>query len=325
MLLGLLARPDDAKFGALSVIALIACCLASGLSYISGGVLLASLGIAALVVYRRDSSALMRAGLLVLALGVALFVVQFALVTIQQGSLIEHSHRAETVFPTDRRFWIFFVALFGRALGYRGQFVAVDALCAVLVLAPAVVIGLRELRGSRADLNVPRFWSLLALYAGLGAATYAAVVAFGRAGFAPDTAATSVFTSMGKTRFHFWPIAAMIPYAWLGWVACADRWPRYAARAVTAAAAVLLITPKSMTALDNASRLRDIAGMEREGARCVVAHLGDLEAGRPVVCKALTSLPADIAPTLRMLRDRHAAMYAQLLTEGEAADNAARP
>lgn len=323
MLLGFFLRADDAKLSTPTIVAIIVCCLASGLAYISGGVLLASLGAAAFVVYVRRSPALTRAGLLIFGLGVILFVVQFALVTLQQGSLLEHSHRAETVFPTDRRFWIFFVALFGRALGYKGLFLSVDILCAVVVLAPTAVLALRLLRGSSQHENVPRFWSLLALYAGIGTVTYAAIVAFGRAGFAPDTAATSLITSMGKGRFHFWPISAMLPYVWLGCVACLDRWPRRYARLVAAGVAVLLVVPKSAALLDNASRQRDTASMEREGARCIVAHLDDIASGRPVVCKSLTSLPINLAPTLIMLRDRHTALYARLLEEGRAVDNAA--
>jgi hypothetical protein len=325
LLLGFFLRPADTKMRAFAIGAILVCSLASGLSYISGGVMLASLGAAAFVVYRRQSPSLTRAGLLVFGMGVILFAVQFALVTLHQGSLMEHSHRAETVFPTDRRFWIFFVALFGRALGYRGVFIPIDVLCAALVLAPGIVIGWRELRGAATDSDSPRPWSLLALYAALGAGTYAAIVAFGRAGFAPDTSAASMITSIGKGRFHFWPIATMIPYAWLGWMACLRRMSRYASLAAAAVVAFALVAPKSMATFDNASRLREIAAVEKSGARCVVAHLDDIEAGRPVVCKTLTSLPIDLTPTLRMLRDRHAAMYGQLLSEGVAADNAVRP
>lgn len=316
MLLSLYMRPDDARFGIWATIALIACCLASGLAYISGGVLLASLGISALMIYARQSSSLTRASLLVLGAGVLLFVLQFVLVTLQQGSLLEHSHHAETVYPWDHRFWIFFVALFGRALGYGGHFIALDALCTVVVLAPAVVIALRELRGSGVDSATPRFWSLLALYAGIGSATYAALVAFGRAGFAPFTADADVFTTMGKTRFHFWPIAAMLPYAWLGWMACLDRWPRHVARGLAVCAALLLVVPKSLSLLDNAARQRESADIERQGARCVVAQLDDAKAGRPIVCTALTIGPNDIGPTLLKLRDSHSAIYGRLLDEG---------
>ena len=37
------------------------------------------------------------------------------------------------------------------------------------------------------------------------------------------------------------------------------------------------------------------------------------------------ALPIDIGPTLRMLRDRHAAMYDQLLAEGAPDDNPSSP
>ena len=325
VLLGFFLRPENVRLRVFAVAAIALCCLASGLSYISGGVLLAALGAAAFLTYRRSSQPMTRVALLILGLGIALFALQFALVTLQQGSLMEHSHRAETVFPNDRRFWIFFIALFGRALGYRGALISLDVICAVAVLAPAVVIGWRELRSSAADSNTPRLWSLLALYAGLGAGTYAAIVAFGRAGFADESTPADMISSMGKARFHFWPIAAMIPYVWLGWMACVNRWPRYAARVVAAVAAIALVAPKSMSTFDNVSRLRDVVGKEREGARCVVAQLGNLESGRPVACKVLTVIPLDIGPTLRMLRERHSPMYSRLLAEGSADDNRPRP
>ncbi len=325
ILLSFFMRPEDSRFGMWATVALIACCLASGLAYISGGALLASLGISAFVIYARRSPSLTRASLLVLGAGVSLFVVQFLLVTLQQGSLLEHSHHAETVYPWDHRFWIFFVALFGRALGYGGPYIALDALCAAVVLTPAVVIALRELRGSRVNSITPRFWTLLALYAGIGSATYAALVAFGRAGFAPITADAGVFTTMGKTRFHFWPIAAMLPYAWLGWMACVDRWPRHMARGVAACAALLLVVPKSVSLLDNATRQRETADIERQGARCVVAQLDEAKAGRPVVCPALTIGPNDIGPTLLKLRDGHSAIYGRLLDEGAGVGHAITP
>ena len=117
----------------------------------------------------------------------------------------------------------------------------------------------------------------------------------------------------------------MVPYVWLGWMSCVARLPRYAARAAAAFAALVLVVPKSMSSYDNASHLREISNVERAGARCVVAHLDDMEAGRPVICKALTSLEANLTPTLRMLRNRHAVVYGQLLDEGATDDNPSRP
>ncbi len=325
MLLGFFVQPVDARLRASVIVAMVACCVASGLAYISGGVLLMALGIAAAIAYRHDSPALTRRGMLVLGCGVVLFAIQFALVTMRQGSLLAHAHRVPTVLFNDHRFWIFFASLFGRALGYKGVSFAVDALCAVVMLAPALIIFVRELRGSSADAGVPRFWSLVALYAGLGAGTYAAIVAFGRAGFATETATASQISALGKLRFHFWPVAAMVPYVWLGWAVCVQRWPRRAARLAMATAAVAVLVPKSLSTFDNASMQREISIKEHEGARCVVAHLPDMEAGRPVLCTTLTSMVVDIGPTLRMLRDRHARVYERLLEEGSPADNAVRP
>ena len=261
--------------------AIVLCCLASGLAYISGGVLLASLGAAAFVAYRRHSPTLTRTALLVLGMGVALFALQFALVTLQQGSLMEHSHRAETVFPTDRRFWIFFVALFGRALGYRGLFFR--RRCA-LRGGRAGARGrdrlLRELRGSATDTGMPRLWSLLALYAGLGAGNLCGDRRLRRAGFAADTAAAEHDHLDGQAALPFLAHRDDDPVCVAGMDSVRESLAALRARAVAAAMAIVLVAPKSLSTFDNASRLREIAVREREGARCVVAHLTDMEAGR---------------------------------------------
>ncbi|MEP6483252.1 MAG: hypothetical protein ABJB01_02300 [Rudaea sp.] len=320
VLLYLLARGEPKRLHPGIVATILVCSLASGLAYISGGVLLASLGFAGLVVYMGRSRTLAAESLIVLIGGLALFILQFALVSIQQGSLLEHSHRAETVFPNDRRFWVFFFALFGRALGYGGLHLPIDVLCALVVLAPAAILAFPRIRSDR-DESPQEVWSLFAIYAGVGSATYAAIVAFGRGGFAPADADVTLFTSMGKNRFHFWPIAAMIPYAWLGWAACFDRWSRRYAQIAGIAAALLLVTPKSLSLLDNASRQRAVADIEREGARCVARHIADANAARPVICVALTVGLNDIGPTLMRLRDRNATVYRQLIDEGYSADN----
>jgi hypothetical protein len=223
------------------------------------------------------------------------------------------------VFPTDRRFWLFFFALFGRALGYGGVWVPADILYTLLALLPAVIIGMQRLRALfRADAPATQpTWTLLALYAGIGSASYAAIVAFGRAGFAPADSAASVITAMGKGRFHFWPVAAMLPYAWLGWMALLQR-VRLGATAASVIVGTLMLAPKSLLLLDNVATLRDIDRSAHDGARCVVAHLADAEAGRPVVCRALTSAPNDIGPTLMHLHAIKSRLYDEVIAEGTA-------
>jgi hypothetical protein len=318
MLVQLVAH-DGSIRSRLSLGLLIACCIGSGLSYISGGVLILSLGAAYLLAvdWRRASPSAVRVVAVLIGFGIALLVLQFALVSMQQGSLLQHNHHSESVFPTDRRFWLFFVALYGRALGYGGLWVPADILFTLLALLPAVVLGMQRLRALfRGAAPEPQpTWTLLALYAGIGSASYAAVVAFGRAGFAPADSAATVITAMGKGRFHFWPVAAMLPYAWLGWAALLQRM-RIGATVAGAMVGTLMLAPKSLLLLDNVSTLRDIDRSAHDGARCVVAHLVDAEAGRPVVCTTLTSAANDIGPTLMHLRAVKSRLYDEIIEEG---------
>jgi hypothetical protein len=318
MLVQLVAH-DGSIRSRLSLGLLIACCLGSGLSYISGGVLILSLGVAYLLAvdWRRAPSSAVRIVAVLLGFAIALLVLQFALVSNQQGSLLQHNHHSESVFPTDRRFWLFFVALYGRALGYGGLWVPADILFTLLALLPALVLGVQRLRAlfRGAAPEAQPTWTLLALYAGIGSVSYAAIVAFGRAGFASADSAATVITAMGKGRFHFWPVAAMLPYAWLGWAALLQRM-RIGTTLAGAVVGTLMLAPKSLLLLDNVSTLRDIDRSAHDGARCVVAHLADAEAGRPVVCTTLTSAANDIGPTLIHLRAIKSRLYDEVVEEG---------
>ncbi len=318
MLVQLVAR-DGSIRSKVSLSALLACCIASGLAYISGGILITSLGVAYLLAvgWRRTPRSAMRVAAVLLGAGIILLMLQFVLVSMQQGSLLEHNHHSASVYPTDRRFWLFFFALYGRALGYGGVWVPADVLYTALALLPAAVLCVQRLRapfGVAASDPQPT-WTLLALYAGIGSASYAAIVAFGRAGFAPPDATATVITAMGKGRFHFWPVAAMLPYAWLGWAALLQRMRAGKAIAVVIIG-VLMLSPKSLGLLDHVSTLREVDRMAHEAARCAVAHLAEAEAGQAVVCTGLTGTPNEIGHTLIHLRTIKSPVYEELMAEG---------
>ena len=306
----------------LSYAALVLLCLASGLAYISGGLLLISLGLASVLVYIRSehtrlASAIGRTGWILLSLGVALLLVQIVLVTHRQGSLFEHNHAVAEVYPNDRRFWIFFFALFGRALGYTGLSSLIDAALAFLILSPALLLGVEWTlmrRGNDAAESRP-WWVLLALYAGIGSATYAAAVAYGRSGFASSDASVAQIVAMGKGRFHYWPIAAMLPYVWLGWADIAQRVHK-GGKALYLVIATLLLMPKSLLAYAQTSTLLAVDNFARYGAHCVVANLANIDSGRPIVCESLTSAPLDIGPVLARLRARDSPLYRTLIEQG---------
>jgi hypothetical protein len=306
-----------------SRVGIVVCCLAAGLAYISGGLLIFTLGLSCLLAaeripsFWRDPAA--RAGFLLSAVGAALLVLQIALVWHQQGSLLAHNHAsAPSVYPDDRRFWLFFSALFGRALGYSGHSPLIDLACAGITLAPGILLGIATLwpkfRG-RVTTHSP-VWTLLAIYAALGAATYAAIIAFGRAGFVNADADVQTIVITAKSRFHFWPIATMLPYAWLGWAQIVKRINTPTADILCACIAILMLIPKSPSVFDQTDYLRVVDMMTSAGAHCVVTHLADLDTNQPVTCSIMTGQDYDLAPTLRMLRARHSAVYQTLLEEG---------
>lgn len=318
MLAHLVARDGSLRY-APSLGVLVPCCIASGLAYISGGVLLAALGLAYLLALdlKRAPRPAVRAALVVIAAGILLLLLQFVLVSMRQGSLLDHNHRSPSIYPTDWRFWMFFFALFGRALGYGGPFLSLDIFCTVLVLFPGVAIGLQRLRAlvrGRSTEQIPT-WTLLAVYAAIGSAIYAAMVSFGRSGMGPPDATAAMVAAMGKGRFHYWPIAAMLPYIWLGWVALVYRL-RVGARFVGACIAAVLLMPKTLMLLDGVTSFREVNRLAHDGARCTLAHMADVQAGRPVICTELTGVPQDMSGTLAHLREIKSHLYDEIIREG---------
>ncbi len=319
LMLAHLVAQDGSLRSRISLPLLMLCCLGSGLSYISGGMLIMSLGAAVLLMpdWRRPVAGTRQTGLILLGLGAALLILQLVIVSRLQGSLLEHNHAVASVYPNDRRFWLFFFSLYGRALGYTGTYAAIDILLTLLTLFPAVLFGLERLRVLRGKNNLPLnpTWQMLALYAGIGSITYAAMVAFGRAGFISANGSVVDIVTVGKLRFHFWPIAVMLPYAWLGWMEIAQRLQR-GTHALAALVATLLLMPKSLVAFGHTSYLIAADDLTRTGAHCVVAHLTEIQANHPVVCTALTASQLDMGVMVRPLRLRNSPMYLTLMEQG---------
>jgi hypothetical protein len=295
---------------------LVACCLASGLAYISGGLLIVSLGVACLLsVDVRNSPGGKRATSIFLALGSVLLVLQLILVWRVQGSLLDHNHAVPSVYPTDRRFWLFFFALYGRALGYAGHSAWINFALTSLTLFPSVLLGLERLLGSnrRAAARTLPMLELAVLYAGIGGATYAASVAFGRAGFVPVDFSATDLTFVSKGRFHYWPIAAMLPYAWLGWTVVTQRLGDTGAVALQVLTAVLLIVPKSLIPLAHVTYLLHTESLVKTGAHCALAQLSRSIDDKEVACPLFTGFPPNIGPYNVRTRGH---LYSDLIEEG---------
>ncbi len=315
---------SNGRFSArFSSLLLALCCVASGVSYISGGPLLMSLGIACVLQAKRildpRSDPEARAGWIVFGLGVASLIFQVFMVTQRQGALLEHNHAVASIFPNDRRFWLFFFALFGRALGYDGTSTSTDGVLAALILAPGVFLGIQRLAAGDAEDSRSRgICAMLAIYAAIGSVTYAAIVAFGRAGFIPVDASTEAAVTFAKSRFHYWPIAAMLPYVWLGWATIAQHL-RYRSAVLHIVAASLLL-PKSLAVFDQNPSFLYARTMTKRGAHCVTGRMADIDAGRPVACVEMTGGSFDVGPVVLRLRARNSPTYERFLREGGAPD-----
>lgn len=318
LMLGHLIGPDGELNSRFSRTFLVACCLCSGLAYISGGLLIASLGIACLLVLEiRNSAAGKRAAGILLVLGFVLLAIQVLLVWRVQGSLLEHNHAVPSVYPNDRRFWLFVFALYGRAVGYAGQSTLINFSMMVLTVFPSLLLGMeRLLRANRsATTQILPMLEVAVIYAGIGGAVYAAVVAFGRAGFVQVDFNAADLAFVSKGRFHYWPIAATLPYAWLGWTALAERLRNRAATGLQLSAAVLLMVPKSLTPLAHATYLIHAESLAKTGAHCLVEQLSSSNAENQVACPLNTGFPPTIGPyNLRSRSGNH--FYLELMQEG---------
>lgn len=321
-------RMRNDKLSLPSAAALLACAAASGLAYISGGLLVLSLGIACWARTWGVLRAPLRRSpaLLLIPAGIALLALQFVLVSHQQGSLLQHNHAVSSVYPTDQRFWFFFFALFGRALGYDGNCVPVDMMLTLLFVLPAPFLAWRMLRPVAAsgveESNTSSWWTLLYVYAVAGGVGYAAVVAFGRAGFVPADSSAQAIAALGKARFHYWPLAAMLPYCWLGWAELARR-AQTGSTALRAAIAVALVVPKSTMAMAHDYYISSYRDVAQTGAACIAAHVEDAQQSRPVFCEVITAARLDLGPLLLRLKQRGSPLYVALLREGNRARRSA--
>lgn len=292
---------------------LLVLAIASGLAYISGGLFIVALAAGLLLAHadelrHRPWPPALHAGIWLLGLGIALLTLQIILVGRSQGALLDHSHVSASIYPDDRRFWLFLIGLFGRALGYAGYQYGIDAALTVLALIPVVVLGFDRVwngffRGHQCEHRVP---VMLALYGGIAAVTYASAVAFGRAGLVAADASTEAIIWTSKARFHYWPIAAMLPFLWLGWIELARR-SRDRIEILATFAAVLMLVPKSLATWDWVGNFRAIADGAARGAHCIAAQW---EADPShVVCETITGPPINLSGPLQRLRDEDRVLY----------------
>lgn len=311
MLLAYVGRGDReiGLRGSLLVIAPL--CAAAGLAYISGGLMIACVGAGLLLAQAdrwqqlRDSQ--VRTAWLITVLGAAFLVLQIWLVSTQQGSLMKQNHAVSSVYPNDPRFLYFVTALFGRAAGYTGTNIVIDSALMLLALFPAMLLAAERLWFGlirRQPAERPLL-TALPLCAAAAALTYAAAVAFGRAGFHDVIYPQPSITAAAKVRFHFCTIAALLPLLWLGWVELVrrstGRGQRLVTTAAAAAVALLLILPKTLASWRVADELQAVREQLTEGAYCAAAAMA--APSRPaVICTGLSGIAADLRPHLDVMK-----------------------
>lgn len=290
--------------------------VASGLAYISGGLFIIALAVALILAHADESRyrpwpPALHVGMWLLALGILLIALQIGLVGKSQGTLLDHTHASASVYPADHRFWLFVNGLFGRALGYTGHRPLLDAALAVLALAPAVMLGIqRAWKGfAHREPCERRMPVMLTIYAGVATVFYASAVAFGRAGLVAADASTEAIVWTAKARFHYWPIAAMLPFLWLGWAEIAYRKHRQGT-ILAAIAAFLMLVPKSYSPWDWVTSFRAIDNFAVRGAHCIATQFADDP--NHVVCESITGPPINLAETMKRLRDDDRALYRQI-------------
>lgn len=287
---------------------LLAAAVASGLAYISGGMMVIAMALSAMFVgfAGRDGEgfrALRNSGVCLLIAGVALMAFQLSMVGHYQGSLVEHNHAAASVYPNDQRFWLSVIAQFGMAMGYSGTSLSLNAALAFTALLPGLAIAVRVILRWRDGQMIERPGLILAvLYATVAASIYAGVVAFGRAGFIEAGEAAIDVIAVAKARLHSWPISALLPFFFLGWVEATRNWDRR--RLVPVSMAIAFLVPKSTWPLDMVRNLDPLAAKSINGGYCIAEKLSNN--ANSVICPDASGNNADLASGLQNMKSMDA-------------------
>ncbi|GEM_PF-5387444 len=210
-------RKSEASLLGTLVVALLS--VVSGLTYISGFIPVLGLGAALLMGAFLEAEGesfkkkLRRLGVFLILLALGVLAIQFFMVSTAQGSLLEKSHASSVVTPFDARFWIFFLGVIGKGVGFRGTAIWFDALIAVVLFSPMAVIGYQIVLEKKSLKGAPQHDLLLItyVYSSVIILMYAAMVSYGRGGLLPvhDYHSASI---VSKARFHHWWVSALAPF-----------------------------------------------------------------------------------------------------------------
>lgn len=328
MLLAYVGRGDREIGLRGTLLVIVPLCAAAGLAYISGGLMIACVGAGLLLAqadrWQRLRDSQVRTAWLITLLGAAFLLLQVWLVSTHQGSLVKHNHAVGSVYPNDPRFLYFVTALFGRAAGYTGTNIVVDSTLMLLALFPALLLAAERLWNGlirRQPAENPLL-TALPLCAAAAALTYAAAVAFGRAGFHDPIYPQPSITGAAKLRFHFCTIAALLPMMWLGWVELVRR--GRLATSVAAVVALFLILPKTVSSWRVADDLQAVREQLNEGAYCASAALHS-PSNPAVICAGLSGIETDLRPHLEVMKALDSHVYRSIYGRPPAPPPGTRP
>jgi putative flippase GtrA len=202
----------------------------AGMTYISGafGGLAAALGIGAVAIVglpRGRRGHMLEGALALGAAGAAAAVTQFVIAILPT---LGNGQRATAplALPYQRDFWLFYLGKIGRSLLLPEELPLVSMAVALLACGAGLMIFVLLLRRLRADPDGP-WWNIAVVYGALAATlfVYLALVAAGRANLRdPEIRAAADVFALGFTRFHFFWVTLIWPWAIAGVVLLARSW-----------------------------------------------------------------------------------------------------
>jgi len=300
-----------------TILGILAC-----LSYISGPLIIGAIAVAIISVragfYRSGNvDSFIRAAVLLGSVSVSLLALSIFLLAKVEGSLLAHNHAVASIYPTDRRFWIFFDAQFGKAIGYVGVHAAIDALIMMFLLVPFFIFILMSIIRMTGRQRNEEFDSatFVVVFAGICSIFYCTAVAFGRAGFIPINVDSGTAVMIAKARFHYWWIASLVPYFFIGWLMVyrllASRWSTVSIVAL-ALVLFLFLVPKSLTGWNYFAALHPEQDRVAAGAYCAVQNYESPRGKGDFFCPDITGVEVPLRQVMETMADKKLELYERM-------------
>ena len=264
----------------------------AGLSYISGPTVLFGLSIG-IFIYSLKSREKRPFFFLSLVIGILTLFIHLYLSKLFSVNLT-HTNRPLT-FPWEFRYWVFLVAIYGKAFGsHFSSPWFLNFIWFFLLNLPVVFV----LKNSRKDF---KFLELTYLSLSISLFLYCAMVSFGRTQMYPFFNYKQL-TRFSQIRFYNWWIFWQIPFAFLIYVKYLKNFDWFVKHKnlIVCSFAIFILFPKSnpkhfIQRYNYLDYYRHIYRLKREGMRCIKHRKRD---GNPLECPSIN--PFDLT---RMIED----------------------